>query len=151
MSTLTLTRKEASRILRDRDRKTRQAKAKAARPKSVKADRGRVRDTGFLAFIRRQTCIASHLGGCCGAIEATHIRFADAARGKPLTGLQTKPDDRWCLPACSEHHRQQHAEGNERRWWSKVGLDPLTAAERFYAIYQSGSVVPRGERENHGS
>lgn len=111
---------------------------KRARPVSVKADRGRVRDNGYLAFLRRQPCAVAS-DKCAGPIEAAHIRFADFGRGKPLTGMQTKPDDKWCAPLCAGHHRlnsdAQHRV-NERGFWGARGIDPLALAVRLYAEYQ---------------
>ena len=57
-----------ARLIRARQRKT----AKRERPKSPKADRGRVRDNGFLAFLRRQPCAVGPVG-CAGPVEAAHI------------------------------------------------------------------------------
>ena len=138
--TLDLTKTETARILRDRTRKTRQREAKAVRPKSVKADRGRVRNPGFLAFIRRQPCLCMS-AACEGAVQAAHIRFGDAARGKPVTGMQVKPDDRWALPLCRYHHADQHSM-NERQFWKLVGLDPLATAERLFAEYSNPGANP---------
>ena len=121
-------------------RKARRAEAKKQRPANPKATRGRVHDNGYLAFLRRQPCAVGPVG-CDGPVEAAHIRFADARRGKPLTGLQTKPDDRWCVNLCAAHHRTgpnaQHG-ANERAWWEARGIDPLSLAERQYAAYLRG-------------
>lgn len=119
-------------------RRLRKARAKAvakARRQRDKGDRGRERDNGYLAYLRRLPCCVRHLGGCGGRTDPAHVRFADAGRGKPLTGLQTKPDDRWCLPVCRTHHEAQHAT-NERAFWQAAGIDPLTLSERLYAAYK---------------
>jgi hypothetical protein len=144
---VTLTRRERDELhaaqLKVRQLKARERKeATARRPKSLKADRGRVRDLGFLAFLRRQPCTLAGYPGhvCSGRIEAAHIRFASAADGKPLTGMQTKPDDRYCVPLCSGAHTSgadaQHRSG-ERAWWAAHGLDALATAAALYARYQS--------------
>lgn len=117
---------------------------RAARPRPTRSPdkrqrQPRERDPGFLAFIRRQPCCAGP-AGCSGAIEAAHLRFASAARGKPLTGMQTKPDDRYAVPLCVAHHRAgpdaQHSHG-ESAWWAMRGLDPLEIADRLFAEYRS--------------
>lgn len=118
--------------------KTRERKAaKAARPANPKADRGRVRDPGFLQFLRRQPCVVGP-AGCGGPIEAAHIRMAVPGEGS--TGMQRKPSDKRAVPLCRAHHRDgpdaQHRSG-ERAWWSARGLDPFAIAERLYNQYRS--------------
>lgn len=118
---------EAKRIQRD----VRKAATKA-RPKSPKADRGRERDTGYLAFLRRQPC------ACCGhpaPSDAAHIRMASLERGKLPTGMQVKPSDRFAVPLNRACHMTQHA-GSEARFWSERGLDPFAIADRLYAEYR---------------
>lgn len=111
--------------------------AKSKRPKSEKADRGRVRDNGYLAFLRRQPCRVAGLT-CDGPIEACHVRYGDASRGKVNPGLQCKPSDFWCVSLCSRHHKEQHSRGNERAWWASHGKDGLAEAESQYAEYKGG-------------
>jgi hypothetical protein len=112
--------------------------AKAARPKRPKADRGRERDPGFLAFLRRQPCAVGPIG-CGGAVEAAHVRFATPGAGP--TGMQRKPDDKRAVPLCAMHHREgplaQHRY-NERRWWEAHRIDPLALANRLHEAYRNG-------------
>jgi hypothetical protein len=110
---------------------------KAARPKSPKADRGRERDNGFLAFLRRQPCRVAGMT-CSGPIQAAHVRYGDASRGKVNPGLQCKPSDFWCVSLCARHHREQHERGNERAWWASFGKDGNAEAEIQYAEYKAG-------------
>jgi hypothetical protein len=98
----------------------------------------RLRDEGYLAFIRKQCCCV------CGwtiRIDAAHIRMASPDRGKPSTGMQEKPDDRYAVPLCSAIlrvksgcHRTQHSMG-EAAYWASVGLDPFVIADKYYAEY----------------
>lgn len=130
----------AGRAIRARERK----EAKKARPKSPKADRGRVRDNAFLAWVRRQPCAVGPVG-CGGPTEAAHVRLS--APGEPMTGMQRKPNDARCVPLCQNHHRvgpdAQHAHG-ERQWWSARGIDPLQLAANYYARFQAeGSTLQR--------
>jgi len=118
---------EARRIQRE-ERKA----ATRARPKSPKADRGRERDNGYLAFLRRQPC------ACCGRAapsDAAHIRMASLERGKLPTGMQVKPSDRFAVSLNRSCHEAQHS-GSERAFWSERGLDPFAIADRLYAEYQ---------------
>lgn len=120
-------------------REIKNAKAKALRAvkKAVrvieKADRGRVRNTAYLAWLRRQPC---RIGiGCEGRIEAAHVRYGDAKVGRLNPGLQKKPDDRWAVSLCAGHHREQHSM-NERSWWASKGLDGTAVAQAQFAEFQ---------------
>jgi hypothetical protein len=84
----------------------------------------RVHDDEYLRSIRQLPCVV------CGnhiETEAAHIRFADRRAAKSYTGKQQKPDDRWAIPLCSFHHRQQHNIG-EHEFWKHYGLDPVFIA-----------------------
>lgn len=90
----------------------------------------RRKDEKHLTFIRTLECCI------CGdntSTEAAHIRFADARIGKPITGNSIKPDDRFTLPLCGSHHREQHST-NERRFWSAQGMDPVLLSLALYSV-----------------
>ena len=91
----------------------------------------RRRNESHLHFIRQLPCLL-----CLDntATEAAHVRFADARIAKPITGIGIKPDDRFTLPLCSRHHREQHAGGGEREFWRVRNLDPVLLALVFYSI-----------------
>lgn len=78
-------------------------------------------ERGHLAFIRSLPCAVC---ARCIDVEAAHVRYADAAWKKPLTGAGTKPDPWWVVPLCRECHAEQHLNGNERGWWWSRGFDP---------------------------
>jgi hypothetical protein len=121
---------DAARRIKARERK----EAKAARPKSPKADRGRVRDNGFLQYLRRQPC------ACCGKpapCDAAHIRMASPERGKLPTGMQVKPSDRFAVPLTRACHERQHSM-SEARFWSERGIDPFAAADALFTAYEAG-------------
>lgn len=102
-----------------------------------------VKDPAFLAFLRTKPCCV------CGALapsDAAHIRMACAAIGKEPPGMQQKPDDKYAVPLCRPIlgssdpgdigcHALQHAEGDEERWWIKVGKMPFQIAESLYLEY----------------
>lgn len=140
---MTLSREERAIIAQGRDLKARERKAKKAeRPKSPKADRGRVRDAGFLAYLRRLPCVVGPIG-CSGPVEAAHVRLS--VPGRPNPGLQVKPSDRFAVSLCAGHHRTnndaQHTM-SERRFWDTHGMDPFAVAERLYAAYQTEGAKP---------
>jgi hypothetical protein len=89
----------------------------------------RERDNKHLEFIRSQPCIV------CGdntSTEAAHIRTASLAHGKPHTGMQEKSSDKWALPLCGRHHRQQHTM-SEMAFWKMYGIDPFMTAMKLRA------------------
>ncbi len=91
--------------------------------------RPRERSKQHLDFIRGLSCCI------CGnniETEAAHVRYADPTVAKPITGIATKPDDRFVVPLCSGHHRDQTNYGNERKWWGEK--DPVKIALALYAV-----------------
>lgn len=137
--TLTASEREtlqaANRIKRSLNRERRR-NVQAQRPHE-KVHRGRERDNGFLAFLRRQPCEARHMGNCSGPIEAAHIRFNDGPdRQNP--GAGRKNHDRHCNSICAAHHAEQHTM-NERNWWQSIGKDAYETAAKSYTEYQGGA------------
>lgn len=102
---------------------------------STKPDRGRERDNGYLAFLRRQPCAAAALGGCSGSIEAAHIRYNDGPDRQNPGGAR-KNHDRHANPLCSAHHAMQHSM-NERSFWSLFDANAYDNAARLYAQYRA--------------
>jgi hypothetical protein len=84
----------------------------------------RHKDAKRLAWLRTQPCVV------CGAIntEAAHIRVGSINHGKRSTGMAEKPSDKWTLSLCNRCHREQHAFGDELKWWASKGLDPFMLA-----------------------
>ena len=81
-----------------------------------------------LAFVRTLPCVV-----CLDntSTEAAHVRLADARIGKPNAGIGAKPDDKYVLPLCGVHHRQQHNHG-EKNFWH--GQDPVLLALAIYSV-----------------
>jgi hypothetical protein len=101
----------------------------------------RDRNETHLAFIRTLPCLL-----CNNNIstEAAHVRMADRSVAKPMTGIATKCDDRFTVPLCGTHHRQQHEHGNEGHWWLLSGIDPIKAALALYSVsgdYERGCEI----------
>lgn len=91
----------------------------------------RQKDNGHLNFIRGLPCCI------CGdntSTEAAHVRMPDPSIAKPLTGIAIKPDDRFTVPLCGKHHREQHEFGSERAWWDLQFKDPVKLALALYAV-----------------
>lgn len=134
--------KEAARLERKAREKARPKREKRVehKPDPVKANRGRVRDNAYLAYLRRQPCCVGPLmhDPCEGRTDPAHLRFTDRSVGRVNPGMGRKSDDRWCLPVCRKHHDAQHAYGNEAKWWAQVvKADPNALAAAFYADFQS--------------
>lgn len=84
----------------------------------------RQRDNKHLDFIRSLPCCI------CGddtTTEAAHIRVASLANGKNATGMSEKSSDKWALPLCGKHHREQHTMA-ELKFWAKYNIDPFALA-----------------------
>jgi len=88
----------------------------------------RQKDEAHCKFIRGLPCII------CGdnvSVECCHIRYSTP--GKPNAGVGAKPDDKFTLPLCGNHHRAQHA-GSERKFWQALELDPIKIALELYLV-----------------
>jgi len=85
----------------------------------------RQHDKRHLDFIRSLPCCI------CGdntTTEAAHIRTGSLQHGKRSTGMQEKPSDKWTVPLCGKHHREQHNTGDELKFWDFHGKDPFMIA-----------------------
>lgn len=132
-----LTREERRKLAEaDAIRKRVRREASKARPKPARPDRGRERDPGFLAYLRRQPCEAAHLGGCEGPIEAAHVRYSDAAKGVMNPGMGRKNHDRHANPLCRFHHQHDQHKRRERDFWASLGKDAYETAAAHFANYR---------------
>jgi hypothetical protein len=93
--------------------------------------RPRQKDDRHLSFIRLLPCTI------CGdntTVEAAHIRYPDPRAAKRQTGKGERPDDKWTIPMCGNHHRLQHEFGDEEMFWRGVGCDPIFIALALYSV-----------------
>jgi hypothetical protein len=106
----------------------------------------RLIDEKFLVIVRTLPCCVC---GRAPPSQAAHIRSGNPDYGKPPTGMQEKPSDRWAVPLCGPVmyrigppmigcHAEQHA-GNELEFWRKAGKDPFMIADTLYKKF--GSVL----------
>ena len=84
----------------------------------------RERDEKHLDYIRSLPCCICKDNT---STEAAHIRTASLDHGKRGAGMQEKSSDKWALPLCGKHHREQHSM-NEMKFWAKYGIDPFMLA-----------------------
>jgi DNA recombination protein Rad52 len=82
----------------------------------------RVRSKEHLRFVAQQPCVI------CGRTpaHAHHIRYAQPR------GLALKVSDEFTVPLCAIHHSENHATGDERRWWEERKIDPLAVAQDLW-------------------
>ncbi len=83
----------------------------------------RQRSNQHLRYVGRQSCLI------CGRApsHAHHIRYAQSR------GLALKVSDEFTVPLCAIHHSENHATGDERKWWEKHGVDPLPVARNLWS------------------
>ena len=129
------TRIEVEQVLRRR----RRLKIRAARAElKSEVGRGRARDGGYLAYLRRLPCIAGLVeGGCDGSVEAAHLRYSDVTVGRINPGMQAKPSDKWATPLCGKHHRNDQHSGNEWVFWARLRVEPGALSMELYEAYQN--------------
>ena len=86
------------------------------------AEPKRIRSKEHLRFVASQPCVI------CGRTpaHAHHVRYAQPR------GLALKASDEFTVPLCAIHHSENHATGDERRWWQERKIDPLTVAAELW-------------------
>ena len=90
----------------------------------------RVKSDKHLNFVRGLPCLVCH---DATSTEAAHVRFSCIETGKRQSGKSEKPDDKWTVPLCGRHHRDQHAM-SEREFWLTVGIDPIKVCKMLWAF-----------------
>jgi hypothetical protein len=82
----------------------------------------RIRSKEHLRFVASQPCLI------CGRTpaHAHHVRYAQAK------GIALKVSDEFTVPLCAIHHSENHATGDETRWWRERKIDPLTVAAELW-------------------
>ena len=96
---------------------------------SMMQRRPRVRNERHLRFVREMPCIICGFVPC----EAAHIKMADARISKPITGNQTKSDDKYTLSLCRRHHEEQHSM-SERYFWASYHIDAILIALALFSV-----------------
>lgn len=106
----------------------------------------RIKDNSHLDFIRSLPCVV-----CDNNIEteAAHLKMPCPKAAKRNVGIAEKADDKWTLPLCSKHHREQHQIG-EAAFWRTHQIDPVQTASFLFGVsgdYESGELIARNARE----
>ena len=116
--------REARKIARAKDRQKRET----ALVRGFGQRQPRVRNNAFLAFLRRQPCLA------CGKTpsDAAHVRFVPQGSGWRHVGKGEKPDDLGrAVPLCRAHHEQQHSMRESHFWYAVLQMDPVETCARL--------------------
>jgi hypothetical protein len=98
----------------------------------------RIRDEAHLKFIRSLPCCIPGCGDNTST-EAAHLRVGSINHDKRDTGGGERPSDRWTLPLCSRCHRDQHAAGDELKFWAEHGINPFFLAMNYYDRHNQGT------------
>jgi hypothetical protein len=82
----------------------------------------RRRSKAHLAYVREQACVVCQRQPC----DAHHLKFAEAR------AIGRKVSDEFTVPMCRDHHNELHRHGNEKAWWTNLGISPLELAKDFW-------------------
>jgi hypothetical protein len=95
----------------------------------------RQRNKEHLKFIAAKACLV------CGRqpSDPHHLRFTQPR------ALGRKVSDEFTVPLCRTHHREVHRYSDETKWWSTLGLDPITAASSLWAQSHARGPMKKGE------
>lgn len=124
-------------------RKANSERRKAALVRTPEQRQPRVRDNGYLQFLRRQPCLNCRTTPC----DAAHIRFVPPGSGWRHVGKAEKPDDARAVSLCRACHTLQHSMSEAVFWSSVLRLDPVEAVAEMRRLYEGqgfdGTVRPR--------
>ncbi|WP_258570791.1 Rad52/Rad22 family DNA repair protein [Flavimaribacter sediminis] len=84
----------------------------------------RIRDPEHLKFVARHRCVVCGRNGA----QAHHLTFAQPH------ALGRKVSDEFTVPLCSKHHQELHQFGDEKAWWSKIGIEPMKIANELWRM-----------------
>src|SRR5207245_5825276 len=78
----------------------------------------RHRNKAHLKFVASQPCLI------CGRSpsDAHHLRFTQPR------AMGLKVSDKFTVPLCRVHHRDNHNSGDEVAWWERRAIDPLATS-----------------------
>ncbi len=99
---------------------------------TLRQRRPRQRDEKHLELVRSLPCCI------CGddtTVEAAHIWMGNRAYGKEPAGRAMKSDDKWAVPLCGRHHREQHTM-SEIEFWEEYEKDPFMIAIEIYGTVE---------------
>lgn len=89
-----------------------------------------MRVPGHRQWVRGHECIVGN-AECDGGIECAHVRSGTDG------GTGMKPHDKWTVPLCRHHHREQHGMG-EGPFEAKYRLRMKEIAAKLWAVSDHG-------------
>ena len=92
----------------------------------------RHRNRDHLRYVAQQACVV------CGRkpSDPHHLRYMQPR------ALGRKASDEFTVPLCRVHHRELHRTANERAWWKRIAIDPITMARKLW----THTLVAQGQR-----
>ena len=92
----------------------------------------RHRNRDHLRYVAQQACLV------CGRkpSDPHHLRYMQPR------ALGRKASDEFTVPLCRVHHRELHRTANERAWWKRIAIDPITMARKLW----THTLVAQGQR-----
>lgn len=82
---------------------------------------------GFLKWLRGRECVMAF--NCEGRMEAAHVDYAGDK------GMGTKASDRFAIPMCAKHHREQHDKGWDTFQRTYGNFNALDVAEAYWKAW----------------
>lgn len=90
----------------------------------------RVKCKRHLDFVRGLPCVVCHDNT---TTEAAHVKLTHNTAEKRHVGGAEKADDKWTVPLCGRHHRDQH-DMSEKEFWRTVGIDPIRVCKALWSV-----------------
>ena len=108
----------------------------------------RLREPKYLAWLRNKPCVICR---CPPPNDPAHVSFADMTIGKEHRGKGMKAHDKWALPLCRYHHREQSTWlcGEMAWWYGYQGKDPLALCETYHRNYREETGEPEAEVQRY--
>jgi len=101
-----------------------------------------VKDDGHLQFVRSLPCC---LCGDNVTVEVAHIRMGYHGWKRPM-GMGER-DDRWVIPLCGRHHRDQH-NMREAIFWRTQKRNPARLARMLWMMTGDHAAASRAIRSH---
>lgn len=106
-------------------------------------------DRDYKGYVAKLACLPCLIDGPImnRQVQVAHLSIGSLEYGKRPTGGAEKASDRWCLPACADHHQGnaravgrrggQH-EGSEVAFLERLHVDPFAVCVALYKAFKAG-------------
>ena len=91
----------------------------------------RIERPQYRTWVNKLPCVI------CGAqeTEAAHLSMANNEYCHLGRGKGRKASDRWVLPLCRYHHREQTNLGDEKLFWESYGMNPYIICLVLFGVW----------------